>query len=203
MDELDRARALKADIEKSITILESPVKKTSVKDNDDEHLENKLIQELRHNQQMSWADTASRLNQKRRKRSEAVNLTETAVYSRFVRSSPVVVTPIREIGFDSRDYIHLRHPNQHTQAEGTGTTSRAGKKRVKNYDNATELRDNVRSKVSADEHKELESVKRTEQLMEAVARVERNFWVFVADEMERATTKMYQPEELARRYHAV
>jgi hypothetical protein len=39
--------------------------------------------------------------------------------------------------------------------------------------------------------------------MEAVAKVERNFWKIVADEMERATTKLYEPDELASRYHAI
>jgi hypothetical protein len=39
--------------------------------------------------------------------------------------------------------------------------------------------------------------------MKAVAKCERNFWKYVADEMERATTKMYDPEELASRFHAI
>jgi hypothetical protein len=39
--------------------------------------------------------------------------------------------------------------------------------------------------------------------VEAVAKVERNFWKFVADEMERATTKLYAPDELASRYHSI
>jgi hypothetical protein len=39
--------------------------------------------------------------------------------------------------------------------------------------------------------------------MEAVAKVERNFWVFVADEMERSTTKLYPPQALAGRYHSI
>jgi hypothetical protein len=39
--------------------------------------------------------------------------------------------------------------------------------------------------------------------MEAVAKIERNFWKLVADEMERATTKLYDPNTLASRYHAI
>jgi hypothetical protein len=99
--------------------------------------------------------------------------------------------------------MHLRHPNQYTAGEGTGIISKAGKKRVKNYDNAKELEANVRKQVSEDGQEDLKTSEKTELLMEAVAKVERNFWVLVADEMERSTTKLYPPQALASRYHSI
>jgi len=36
-----------------------------------------------------------------------------------------------------------------------------------------------------------------------VAKCERNFWKYVADELERATAKMYDAEKLSERYHAI
>ena len=152
---------------------------------------------------MNWSDIANHLNEKHRNSGTAANFTDAAAYSRFVLNAPRIAVPIGEIGFDLKDYVHLRNPTQYTNTAGTGTVSKAGRKRVKSYDNATELKANVRKQLELDEHGDLETAERTEQLMDAVARIERNFWILVADEMERMTTKMFQPQKLASRYHAI
>ncbi|KAF2127495.1 hypothetical protein P153DRAFT_368132 [Dothidotthia symphoricarpi CBS 119687] len=175
------------------------------KHNSNRHLEEdpeaQTIKTLRDDQHMKFHDIVSHLNQARLARGEAATWTEPAVYSRLVRSTPRLATATHEIGFDPKDYMHLRHPNLYTDDNGTGTTSKAGKKRVKNYDNAMELRVNLRAKL--DDQAELETAEKSEQLLLAVAKVERNFWVLVADEMERATTKLYAPEVLRGRYRDI
>ncbi|KAF2818913.1 hypothetical protein CC86DRAFT_460840 [Ophiobolus disseminans] len=203
MDGLKRARAIKESINKNISVLQPPDKITSVRPNFEDDPENKIIKDLRNEQDMGWGDLANFLNQERRSRGEAANFTAEAVYTRYVRSAPKIAVPINELGFDPKDYMHLRHPNQYTNVEGTGMISKAGKKRVKNYDNAKELEANMRKPVKEDEYGDLETDEKTEQLMDAVAKVERNFWTFVADEMERSTTKLYPAGRLASRYHAV
>lgn len=204
MDEHKRARSLKTSIEKHLSIQHNPDEPPTSKQHIDEDRENRLIKTLRFEQAMDWKDIASVLNKWRLGRGEAGDLTESAIYSRFVRNYPRTATAVAEIGFQPKDYIHLRYPNQYTQAtEGSGTPSKAGKKRIKNFENATELKDNMRKRVKAEDHGELNTAEKTEQLVKAVAKVERNFWLLVADEMERVTTKMYEPEELESRYHAI
>ncbi|CAG5152777.1 uncharacterized protein ALTATR162_LOCUS2910 [Alternaria atra] len=204
MDGHKRARAIKSEIENNISVLMPQDKKTSTRRNDKEDLENNIIKTLRQEQKLTWNEIANYLNQERLNKGEAATFTDAAVYSRFVRNAPRIATSVGEIGFDPKDYMHLRHPNQYTQTEGTGGISKAGKKRVKNYDNATELKANIRQLVAAEvQDNGLDDAEKTEQLMEAVAKCERNFWKYVADEMERATTKMYDPEVLASRYHAI
>jgi hypothetical protein len=203
MDGLERARAIKMEVKDNIAVLQPPEEATSRRQVEEDP-ENQLIKSLRQDQDMKWSDIAEFLNQERRQRGEAASFTEAAVYSRFVRNAPRVVTVVDEIGFDPKDYMHLRHPNQFNGgSDGTGLISKAGKKRIKNYDNAKELEANMRRLIKQDDHAELETAETTEQLMEAVAKVERNFWVLVADEMERMTTKLYPPNALASRYHAI
>jgi hypothetical protein len=203
MDGLKRARAIKASIRDNIAVLQSPQQATSDHSHVEDGAENQLIMTMRQDQKMSWSDIANYLNQERRKRGEAANFTDAAVYSRFIRSATRIATPVGNMGFDPKDYQHLRNPSQYTNTEGTGTLSKVGKKRIKNYNNAKELEANIRQQSQVDTHDELETVEKTEQLMQAVAKVERNFWVLVADEMERATTKLYPPDVLASRYHAI
>jgi transcriptional regulator NrdR family protein len=203
MDGLKRARAMKADIKNNMSVLQHRDKKICTRRHIEDDQENQVIKTLRQEQKMSWNDIANDLNQKRRNHGDVANFTDAAIYSRFVRNIPRIATPVSEIGFDPKDYVHLRHPNQYTNSEGTGMISKAGKKRVKNYDNAKELEVNVRKQIRNNDHVELETAEKTEQLMEAVSKVERNFWVLVADEMERSTTKLYPPHVLASRYHAI
>ncbi|KAH7072209.1 hypothetical protein BKA63DRAFT_605098 [Paraphoma chrysanthemicola] len=203
MDALTRASAMKADVENNIAVLKPLDQQNTTKHRLEDDHENQLIKKLRVEEQMSWAEIANVLNQERRNRGEAANFTASATYSRYVCSVPRVATTVGEIGFNVKDYMHLRNPSQYTEGEGTGTISKAGKKRVKNYDNAKELEANVRKQVSEGEHAGLETAEKTEMLMEAVAKVERNFWILVADEMERSTTKLYPPQVLASRYHSI
>jgi hypothetical protein len=204
MDGLNRARSIKAEIQKNVAVLQPPADVTNTR-HVEEDPENELIKTLRQEHSMSWAAIADHLNEERRARGEPATLTESACYSRFVRATTRVPIPIGEIGFDTKDYMHLRHPDKYVTAEGRGTstTSKAGKKRVKNFDDAKELAENIRKVVRSNDFEELETAEKTGQLMEAVAKVERNFWVLVADEMERSTTKLYPANALASRFHAI
>jgi hypothetical protein len=116
MDSLKRARVIKSEIEKNISVLTPEDKKVSTRRNDDEDPENVAIKSLRQEQKWSWNEIADHLNQERLNKGEAAIFTETAVYSRYVRNAPRVATSIGEIGFDPKDYMHLRNPNQYTQA---------------------------------------------------------------------------------------
>jgi hypothetical protein len=202
MDGLKRARAIKAEIKDNVAVLQSLQNASGGTDKAENDPEDDLIKTLREEQDMSWTDIANFLNQERRDRGESATFTDAAVYSRFVRSVPRIAIPVSEIGFDPKDYKHLQNPAQFTKTEGSGTISKAGKKRVKSFDNAKELESNMR-KLIKDNHAELGTAEKTEQLMQAVAKVERNFWVLVADEMERVTTKLYPPDVLASRYHDI
>lgn len=203
MDGLTRARAIKAKIENNISVLQPFDKMNLTRPSADDDAEDQIIKTLRSEQNMGWADIANFLNQERLNRGEAGQLTASSIYSRFVRSAPKIAVPVNELGFDPKDYRHLRHPNEYSTNKGTGTISKAGKKRVKNYDNAKELESNMRKLVSEDEYGDLETGEKTDQLMDAVAKVERNFWTLVADEMERTTTKLYPAGRLADRYHEI
>jgi hypothetical protein len=203
MDNFKRARAIKAEIQNNISALIPQDKKATSRRNVQEDPENIIIKALRTEQNMSWKDIADFLNEERHSKGEAATFTESAVYGRFVQVAYPIATSVGEIGFHPKDYMHLRNPSQYINGNSTSAISKAGKKRVKNYDNAAELKANVRQRASPEEHEELETAEKTEQLMQAVAVIERNFWSLVADEMERATTKLYEPGELASRYHSI
>lgn len=192
---------MKAQISSNLTTYQLQDPKQPTKHHTEDDREKQVIQTLRQDQHMKFASIANLLNHERRQRGEPAEWTEPAVYSCFVRNVPKIPTAVCEIGFDPRDYMHLRNPSQSAGADGGGTVSKAGRKRVRNYENATELKGNVRVKLEHDG--ELEMGVRSEQLVLAVARVERNFWVLVAEEMERVTTRLYEPEVLASWYHSI
>lgn len=199
---LERARAIKAEIENNIAILkDSDAKDTTVSSTQasDDDAETALIKTLRNDEKMPWSAITAHVNASRLAASKPATLTDAAVYSRFVLSTTAdgMPKPTREIGFHTDDYVHLRHP---TAFGAPVEASRHGRKRVKNYTNPVELKDNVRKPLEVEESGDLESVERTQQLVEAVARIERNFWVLVADEMERVSTKFYRAEDLETRF---
>jgi hypothetical protein len=201
MASLNHARAVKDEIKDNIPVLQPLDEITLARPDIKVDPENQLIKTLREEQAMAWKDIANFLNQERRNRGEAGTFTESAVYSRFILSSTPTATSIGEIGFHPKDYKQLRNPTQFSKGTGTGTLSKVAKKRIKDYENASELNVNMRKLVEEDEN--LQTAERTGQLMEAVAKVERNFWIFVADEMERSTTKLYSPAALSERFHAL
>ncbi|KAH8725617.1 hypothetical protein GQ44DRAFT_615542 [Phaeosphaeriaceae sp. PMI808] len=201
MNGLKRARAMKVEIVNTVSVLQPPDKMTSKRPRLEEDPESKLIKVLRDDEKKTWRDIADTLNEGRRARREAANFTGTTVYSCYVRSTVQPASPVNEIGFNSKDYIHLRHPGA-----DASMVSKVGKKRVKDYENAKELTINMRNLIKNDDGTapaELETAEKSEKLMQAVAKVERNFWILVADEMERATTRLYEPDALARRFHTI
>lgn len=220
LDGLKRARAMKADINTSLTFLKAKGRKPNIHRRVEEDPENQLIKTLRQDHRMSWDAIASYLNEERLKRGEPGNLTTPAVYSRFVRNGPRIAAAMGEVGFDPKDYMHLRYTNQHpssSAASSSNVTSAhsttlgfnfgisAGKKRPRNDSTEeTDLKDNLRKRSKLSEQAaELEKEDMTELLMGAVATVERNFWVFVADELERTSSRLFDPKACESRFHTV
>ncbi|USP75450.1 hypothetical protein yc1106_02724 [Curvularia clavata] len=205
MGELTRARALKRKIENNISVLVPPAKPTWTHPDPKDDEETSAILSLRQDKNLKWSEITHILNQKRLDAGEQpANLDPSAIYSRFLQHTTRMPQPVREIGFDARDCVHLRHPEQCVDgASGDISVSKTGRNRIKDYGSARELKANMRQMIGAEAQSELESVEKTEKLVEAVAKVERNFWRLVADEMERMTTRLYEPEELARRYHEI
>lgn len=237
-DPLKRARELKASIIDNVAILQS-APFSSDEGTTTTSIEDTVIRALR-GEGRAWADITAHLNERRLTNKEAATWTEARVYSRFILINSVVATPAREVGFEPLDYTYLRNAGS-----GREGSSKAGKKRVKDFHNATELSANIRKPavvefagerkaepkpvVSArskgkgrakakakgrgkdEDRRKGESVEETvtidermvELLMRAVAKVERNFWVFVADEVEREAGKYVEPQELEKVFHDI
>jgi hypothetical protein len=216
-DGLHTARLLKATLTTGIPV-HAPTRKTKKRVEDDP--ENALIKTLRQHHSMEWSAIANFLNEERLKRGEPANLTHPAVYSRFVRNAPRVAAKEGEVGFDPKDYMHLRHPAQYVDpriVKGVGgaysrkrgrngsAMSTEGEEEEEEVEEEVplpkELQGNVRKRSKlAEESAELQSVERTTKLVEAAATVHRNFWVMVADELERTTGTLYDPKVGAARY---
>ena len=232
IDMFKRARELKASALQSVSILQ-PTPNSIDERPATASTEDKLITTLRAKGKQ-WSDITAHLNELRVSNNENPSWTEAAVYSRFILNASAAATPVREIGFEPYDYAHLRNAGS-----GREGTSKAGKKRVKDFQNATELSANIRKPAvivgaggnSLEEERDVkakgkrkgkskgkdedrrkgesgeEIVKMdegmVEVLMRAVAKVERNFWVFVADEVEREGGTYIKPKELEKVFHEV
>ncbi|KAF3048336.1 hypothetical protein E8E12_011701 [Didymella heteroderae] len=234
VDTFKRARELKAFALQNIPILHSGP--TSLGQTATQDTENTLIATLR-SSGAPWGDIVAQLNTRRVAVEEAPTWTEAAVYSRFILANSAIATPAKEVGFEPSDYAHLKNAGS-----GREGTSKAGKKRVKDFQNATELSANIR-KAATIEGAETDNVEKNEVtvkdkgkgkvkgkskgkdevrrkgeseeevvkmeegmveiLMRAVAKVERNFWVFVADEVERECGKYIEPKELEKVFHEI
>lgn len=234
VDTFKRARELKASALQNVSILQSaPTSSFSQLTTEDS--EDTLITTLR-NANTPWGDIVSQLNARRAAAKVAPTWTEAAVYSRFILNTSVIATPAKEVGFEPRDYAHLKNAGS-----GREGSTKAGKKRIKDFQNATELSANIRkpatiegaegeraerevkvkdkgkgkakgkSKGKDEDRRKGESEEEivkmdegmVEILMRAVAKVERNFWVFVADEVEREGGKYIEPKELEKVFHEI
>jgi hypothetical protein len=172
--------------------------------------ENHLIKILRQDQSMGWDAIASHLNTLRLQRGEPGNLTAAAIYSRFVRNGPRVAAALGEVDFDPKDYMHLRNPASNPKDGRRRATQfgiGSGKKRVRTEGNAEEeLAGSMRKRRGlVEDEKELKGVEMTEELVKAVASVERNFWTYVSDELQRATGTEYKIDARAcqSQFHAI
>ncbi|KAF1993416.1 hypothetical protein P154DRAFT_503484 [Amniculicola lignicola CBS 123094] len=212
---LARARAIKATLTKSqttstdgiISVLQSTAAKPSFrKKRVEDDPENHIIKSLRE-AGFEWGSIANILNSERVKRGEEPTFTQPAVYSRFVRNAPKIAAAAGEVGFDPKDFMHIRHPHHYSGFEASGTVKRMGVK--DGGDRAARMHlgqshNNVRKKAKlSPDTEELETADLSEMLAKAVERVQRNIWAFVADEMERATGKLYEPRALESRFRAL
>jgi hypothetical protein len=203
-DGLQRARAMKADINTAF-IIRQPKKSVTSRCRVEEDPINHLIKTLRQDHQMGWDAIATYLNEERLKRGEPGGFTSPAVYSRFVRNGPRIAALNGEVGFDPKDYMHLRNPAQKPNTISQGFVLGAGRKRVRRQENEDqELKGSVRTKSKLSQQaRELEQADMTEALVRAVSTVEQNFWTFVADELERNTAKMFDARACESRYHSI
>ncbi|KAF2193095.1 hypothetical protein K469DRAFT_552326 [Zopfia rhizophila CBS 207.26] len=211
-DSLAQARALKAKLETSGTALKSAKKSVSRK-KVEEDPENHIIKTLRTEHQMEWGAIANYLNEERIKRGEPPSMTQPAVYSRFVRNAPRIARANGEVGFDPKDYMYIRHPHHYPFAAGGNISPfQAGPTPRRETPDPAEsfsvrrdfVTGNVRKKSKlATDCSELETAVKSNLLVEAVQTVDRNFWTFVADELERTSGKMYDPKALESRYKSL
>jgi hypothetical protein len=196
MEGYDRARELKQRITDDCAILHPRHECTSAEERRKEDPEISLIKQLRE-KGTKWTKIANILNQMHDENDLTETWTPNRAYSHFMSSTTPTASTAKGIGFDTKDYGYLQDIDD-------AERSQAGRKRVKNCANATELAANVRSPGEVGEQREeLQTSEMTKQLMGAVAVVDRNFWALVADELERKTARYYAPEELARRFHEV
>lgn len=107
MDTFERARELKATALQSVSILQSAP--TSIREPPlSVTPEDALIATLRAHGK-SWGDITARLNSGRLMNDGSPNWTEAAVYSRFILNGSETATPANEVGFEPRDYSHIKN----------------------------------------------------------------------------------------------
>ncbi|PVH97132.1 hypothetical protein DM02DRAFT_477175, partial [Periconia macrospinosa] len=168
--------------------------------------ENQEIVRLRM-ERMSWTGIVNTMNQYRREEGREEDFTTASVYGRFVRNGPRIAIKKGEVGFDPKDYMYLRNPHHHlpesfkvqpTQNWGNGVS----RKRMRGEGNEEqELKGNIRMKMEAEAQKAaLETKAYSELLIQAVNNVNAEYWVTVADEMDRLVGKYFEPLACEKRY---
>ncbi|CAI6233221.1 unnamed protein product [Periconia digitata] len=176
--------------------------------------ENQMIVRLRKEDHMSWGGIAAAMNSLRRDRGEEDDFTEASVYGRFIRNGHRI--SINEgdyggdAGFDPKDYLYLRHPAHHLPDSlrvqpSKNWGSGAGRKRVREEGNEEQdLKGNLRPKMPhSDQKAELETPVVSEMICQAVNTVNSKFWIYVADELDRAGGKYYEPGAVQMRFNAI
>ena len=190
-------REFKEEIQNNAAILHRKCARTNFETRLEGDSDISLIRQLREIGK-KWGTIANILSQIHDEDSSTEAWTPTRVYSHLISSMTATASRAREVGFDTRDYAHLHNPGDAVER------STAGRKRVKNSTNATELAANVRDAgILEQQREELLTPEVTQQLMSAVAVVDRNFWSLVADELERRTARYYAPHELAEQFHEI
>ncbi|RMZ71953.1 hypothetical protein GMOD_00009313 [Pyrenophora seminiperda CCB06] len=70
------------------------------------------ITTMRNDQKAKWSDIAAHLNAQCSSSGRAPIHTPSSCYSRYVLSAPILAKPCLEVGFSTKDYMHLRNPHQ-------------------------------------------------------------------------------------------
>ncbi|KAF2122288.1 hypothetical protein BDV96DRAFT_467743, partial [Lophiotrema nucula] len=188
--------------------------------------ENRIIKHLRDKEKKQWSEIAARLNHRRKQLGLPEDMTVAAVYSRYIRSTAIHRRTTIEVGLNVVDYMHLRPPKHQidpTLAGGPAPGS-APKKilksrrlapkapkilafpEIKEFTNSEryQLTVNTRKIVKIeDAEADLAMPARTHMVVEAVGVVKRNFWIYVADELERLSGKLYEAKAVEKRYNAI
>ncbi|KAF1949025.1 hypothetical protein CC80DRAFT_485141 [Byssothecium circinans] len=177
--------------------------------------DNQLIHHMRVQYHKSWGTITKALNGKCLKAGEAERWTEAAVYGRFVRNGERIAGALGEIGFNPRDYMHLKGELQRApeafshnvsggKATGSGLTlgSGAGRLRVRN-EGDMEDRANWHVAMKGNVREELNTVEMSEEVVKAVEITAGHFWTEVADQLHRQTGRLYEPRAVESRYRAI
>ncbi|KAF2742111.1 hypothetical protein M011DRAFT_481989 [Sporormia fimetaria CBS 119925] len=186
---------VRRDSTSSAPVTPVPNKRPRVEDNP----LNYLVKTLRQHQGMSWDQICAIVNDQRPPGSDI--FTPAAAYSRFVRNAPILARASGEVGFDPKDYMHLRHPHHYPTAGFLGNADSRLTQHMKRNPHGLpkEMRGNVRSN-KVDDESELESEVRQGMLKQAFQIAADNFWTVVADHMEKASGVLFTPEVLQRKY---
>lgn len=112
--------------------------------------------------------------------------------------------------------MYLRNPATHPASQIPGTVNNpsgyqygagGGRKRVRDNEHAQQdLADNLRPMCAgtlSEQAKILESGEMTVAMMEAVKTTELHFWGHVASELEKTTSKFFDPKVVESRYHSI
>ncbi|KAF2101327.1 hypothetical protein NA57DRAFT_19805, partial [Rhizodiscina lignyota] len=88
--------------------------------------ENIEIKNMRQYEHLSWTEICRILNDERVRNGQIPDLSEAAVYSRFVRNAPRIAAQQGDDGFDPKDYMHLKNTGTRDNGYGPGAGSKSG-----------------------------------------------------------------------------
>lgn len=164
---------------------------------------NFMIKDLRCKHKLPWTKISERIDQHMVEQGERpLHLSEASVYSRFKRNAARIAKIQGEQHFDHADWIHMRHPHYYPHTDEYVTAAR--EPQLHEGVIPGPLRRNVRMTAqSQDNLDQLQSETSTKLLITAIYNVKREFYKFVADEMERVSGAFYAPQALEARYKQI
>lgn len=177
-------------------------KKTTYRRAEDDPI-NVMIKDLRCRAKLPWDKISQKLDEYLIENGdEPQELSVASVYSRFKRNAGRVAKAQNELDFDHKDWIHLRHPHHYPNTDEYVTVGREPE--LRNGGVPALLRRNIRmTSRTQQDIDELKSAELSAALVQAVDRINDNFYKFVADDMERTTGKLYTLHALEQRHKEI
>jgi hypothetical protein len=198
-----RARTTKFRITQNSATKRNPKKKTGGRKPIEQDPINIMIKDLKCKGNMSWEEISAAIDNQLINQGEApLELSVPAIYGRFTRNAPRIAKALGEVGFNPKDFLYMRHPHYYPTANQYVTASKRGGKAAHDGGIPPLLKGNVRVPAANQKDlEELQSAEMTDALRSAVDIVNDNFYMFVADEMERITGKFYDLKALEARHN--
>jgi hypothetical protein len=160
---------------------------------------NIMIYDFKVKDNISWEEISGAIDNALIKKGLAPKrLSQAAIYGRWTRNAPKIAKAKGDVGFNKQDWLYMHRPQAFVNGAQYYTAPTSGL-----LDEAipATIRNNVRIPATSEQDiEELETLDMTEALENAVDIVNKNFFIFVADEMERRTGKLYSAEALEARY---